>query len=153
MVKLVGKPPRQESSSQLRFDFEQLPPVETSALDNAQARFAERFAALLDADRSACFDNPAVRRLAQEIFGSAAGHARDIYDAAETGFNLYLQRVGLDLAHPSAAIDRLLAEQARLPTQTTRDQNQVDFQQFSTPPAQAAGGGQGSGPLRRDDSA
>lgn len=36
-----------------------------------------------------------------------------------------------------AAIDKLLVVQARLPVQTRRDQTQIEFQQFSTPPAEA----------------
>lgn len=61
----------------------------------------------------------------------------DAYDAAEAGFNIFIQRVKLDLSNPLAAIDRLLTEQKRLPLQARRDQNQIDFQQFSTPPAEA----------------
>lgn len=61
----------------------------------------------------------------------------DAYDAAEAGFNIFIQRVKLDLSNPLAAIDRLLTEQKRLPLQSRRDQNQIDFQQFSTPPAEA----------------
>ena len=91
----------------------------------------------LEADPTARFDNSALGRLAQEIFGSSAGHGRDAYDSSEAGFNVYLNRVGLNLADVPAAIDRLLNEQSRLPLQTRRDQTQIDFQQFSTPPAEA----------------
>jgi P-loop containing NTP hydrolase pore-1/C-terminal domain on Strawberry notch homologue len=105
--------------------------------DDPASCFALRFAALLETDPSVRFNNAAISQLAREIFGSAAGYARDTYDAAEAGFNIYLNRVGLNLCDAPAAIDRLIAEQARLPLQTRRNQNQIDFQQFSTPPAQA----------------
>ncbi|MFQ5473264.1 MAG: hypothetical protein ACE5FA_10320, partial [Dehalococcoidia bacterium] len=55
-----------------------------------------------------CFrssNNTDLSRLARELLGSSAGHARDSYDAAEAGLNVYLQRVGLDLSDPHAAIE------------------------------------------------
>jgi len=129
------------SGTQLRFDFDRLPATKSDAVplvnNSPASRFALRFAALLEADPSACFDNAAISGLAREIFGAAAGRARDAYDAAEAGFNIYLNRVGVDFTHTPAAIARLLAEQARLPLQIRRDQNQIEFQQFSTPPAEA----------------
>lgn len=101
------------------------------------AEFARRVAALLEADPAANLDNRAIGGLAQEIFGSSAGHGRDAYDAAEAGLNIHLHRIGVDLGNVPAAIERLLAEQARLPVQTRRDHIQIEFQQFSTPPAEA----------------
>ncbi len=131
----------EDSPGQMRLNFERPPAAPTVATspanDSPESRFALRFAALLEADPSAKFDNAAIGRLAQEIFGSSAGHGRDAYDAAEAGFNIYLNRVGLILSDAPATIERLLAEQVRLPLQTRRDQTQIDFQQFSTPPPQA----------------
>ena len=101
------------------------------------SQFARRLATLLEAEPSVKLDNTAIARLAQEILGSSAGHGRDAYDAAEAGFNIYLHRMGLDLGNVPATLDKLLAEQARLPVQTRRDQTQIEFQQFSTPPAEA----------------
>ena len=128
-------------SNQLFFDFDgpaTLPStLSEPSQDDPASRFALRFAALLETDRAARFNNRAIAELAREIFGGSAGFARNAYDAAEAGFNIYLNRVGFNLSHTEAAIDRLLAEQARLPLQKRRDQNQIDFQQFSTPPAQA----------------
>jgi len=133
--------PHKESKNQLHLDFERAAepeaPASASIEEPPASRFALRFAALLEADAKAAFDNWAISELAREIFGSAAGHARDAYDAAEAGFNIYMRRAGLSLSNVPAAIDRLLAEQKRLPLQSRRDQTQVDFQQFSTPPAQA----------------
>jgi hypothetical protein len=123
----------------LCFDFERPSQPEIPSLVNHDpaSRFAERFAALLKEEPSKRFDNAAVSQLAREVFGSSAGHARDAYDAVEAGFNVFLQRIGLDLGNVPAALERLLAEQQRLPLQTRRDQKQIDFQQFSTPPAEA----------------
>jgi hypothetical protein len=113
------------------------PTAKLPAVQCPVAQFARRLAILLEADPSVKFDNTAINCLAQEIFGCSAGHGRDAYDAAETGLNIYLHRIGLDLGNVPAAIDKLLAAQARLPLQTRRDQIQVEFQQFSTPPAEA----------------
>ena len=107
------------------------------AMECPVLQFARRFAVLLEADPSVNFDNTAIARLAQEIFGSSAGHGRDAYDAAEAGFNIYMHRMGPDLGNVPAAIENLLAAQARLPVQTRRDQIQVEFQQFSTPVSEA----------------
>ena len=60
----------------------------TAGTENGSTRFALRFAAALEADPFTRFDNPAISKLAREIFGTAAGHARDAYDEAEAGFNL-----------------------------------------------------------------
>lgn len=132
---------RGPASNQMLLDFDR--PAETEpaaklpAVECPVARFARHFAALLEANPSVKFDNTAIGRLAQEILGSSAGHGRDAYDAAEAGLNIYLQRMRLDLGNVSAAIDKLVAAQARLPLQTRRDQTQIEFQQFSTPPAEA----------------
>ena len=57
-------------------------------------QFALRFAAVLETEPTARFDNSAVAALAREIFGASAGFARDAYDGAEAGMDLYLSRVG-----------------------------------------------------------
>lgn len=146
-MKLAPRPAYRPSPDQLQFDFDalQAPPIakpagsETApAQDDASCRFAERFATLLDADPHAHFHNSAINELAREVFGSAAGHARDAYDAVEAGFNLYLFRCGITLGGITGGILRLEGEERRLPRQTKRDQTQIDFQQFSTPPSQGA---------------
>ncbi len=135
-----SSPANEASPVQTRFDFDQMTAPRTAANatagDNPESRFAIRFAALLEADPTAAFNNVAVSTLAREIFGSSAGYARDAYDAAEAGFNIYVNRIGLDFRDVPAAIDKLLAGQKRLPLQTRRDQAQIDFQQFSTPHAE-----------------
>ncbi len=129
------------SDVQLLLDFDSTATLPATlgheSKDDAASRFALRFSALLETDPRARFDNKAVSLLAREIFGSSAGYAREAYDAAEAGFNIYLNRIGFDTSNGKAAIDWLLSEQARLPLQSRRDQRQIDFQQFSTPPAQA----------------
>ena len=132
---------RGSAPNQILLDFdrpaEAEPVAAFPAAESPVVQFARRLATLLEADPSVKFDNTAIGRLAQEILGSSAGHGRDAYDAAEAGFNIYLHRMGLDLGNVPATIDKLLAEQARLPVQTRRDQTQIEFQQFSTPPAEA----------------
>src|SRR5271156_714609 len=73
--------------AQTMFDFEQITaPLQATAVppahDDPASRFALRFAALLEADPTAVFNNAAISTLAREIFGSSAGNARDAYDAA-----------------------------------------------------------------------
>ncbi len=119
-----------------RFECPTLPKATVETLTPVQ-EFALRFASLLEAEPTKKFDNPAVEELARDVFGSAAGHGRDAYDGAEAGMNIYLDRVGLDLADVPAAMKTLLALQVRMPRQTRRDETQVEFQQFSTPPGEA----------------
>jgi predicted RNA methylase len=121
-------------SRQLQLDFDQAAASGDSArLTEALSQFAHRFAAALEADATAKFNNPAIDYLAREIFGSAAGHARDAYDAAEAGFNIYLARMGFCSNDMEAVIRWLQDQVARLPCQNKRDYTQVEFQQFSTP--------------------
>lgn len=132
---------RGSAANQMLMDFDR--PAEAdlvaalSAAESPVVQFARRLAELLETDPSMKLDNTGIARLAQEILGSSAGHGRDAYDAAEAGFNIYLHRMGLDIGNVPATLDKLLAEQARLPVQTRRDQTQIEFQQFSTPPAEA----------------
>lgn len=128
-----------DSGGQMHFDFEGLSApvgeVTPVATESPVCEFALRFAAILESEPAAEFDNAELSRLAREVFGCSAGHARDSYDAAEAGLNIYLERVGLDLSDPTVAYQRLHELQQRLPTQTRRDETQIERQQFSTPPA------------------
>lgn len=121
------------------FDFGSFAPPDVTPQEDTrpETRFALRFAALLETEPTTTFDNPAIARLAREVFGSSAGYGRAAYDAAEAGFNIYVSRSGIDLGDVRNAIEKLLVDQTRLPTQTRRDQRQVELQQFSTPPAEA----------------
>ena len=118
------KPARSETDgryagSQLLFDFDALSApdsvVTTPWRERPVWRFALRFAALMEAEPACTFDNAEVSRLAREIFGMFAGRARDAYDAAEAGFNIYMERVGLDLSDPHAATSKLALPVARRP--------------------------------------
>lgn len=99
--------------------------------------FALRIAASLHADPDAQIDNHALSELAREVFGHSAGHGREAYDAAEAGMNIFIRRAGLYLDDVPTSRRWLLALQARMPRQQRRDARQIDFQQFSTPPAEA----------------
>lgn len=99
--------------------------------------FARRVAIVLEVDPDAAIDNRALNLLAVEAFGNSAGHARDMYDSAEAGMNIYISRSGLDLVDVPGSIDWLVALQERMPRQTRRDSAQIELQQFSTPPAEA----------------
>ena len=69
--------------------------------------------------------------------------AKDAYDAMEVAFNLHLARTEtaessrLDPTAARAKALDLTARTQRLPTQTRRDPEMEEFQQFSTPPALA----------------
>lgn len=89
-------------------------------------------------------DNPTFDRMAAEAFGGsrAAGtyDPRDAYDALEAAVNRkMLGKDGKLLwdMEPRAALEHIEELQRRLPTQTTRTQEQIERQQFSTPPALA----------------
>src|SRR5271166_3910020 len=82
-----GSAARGPAPNQILLDFDQ-PAAEAEAVvalpvvESPLAQFARRVATLLEADPSAKLDNAAIGRLAQEVFGSSAGHGRDAYDAA-----------------------------------------------------------------------
>lgn len=141
MAKLKVDKSRRESNSadvQLLIDFDadcRLPPATSLGIrESASAEFAERIAALLESDRSNSLDNGAISNLARDFFGTAAGHARDAYDATEAGFNLYLKQIEFNASNVQEGLKTLIAEQARLPRQNKRDHRQIELQQFSSPP-------------------
>ena len=66
------------SRIQLSFDFSDNPKsnsTSTIPTQNTPAMQFASFAALLEADRNAQFDNAVISSLAREIFGNSAGHA------------------------------------------------------------------------------
>lgn len=87
-------------------------------------------------------DTRALQLIADVIFGGsrAAGtySVRDLYDALELAVNLRIQGAALSPSGDRAAIEDLLRRVTTLveslPTQTVRTKEQIDFQQFSTPP-------------------
>ena len=80
-------------------------------------------------------DNRKVDEMAREALGSAAGHARDAYDAFEAGMNKYIEtNITIDI---DTGFEELQKLEQLMPRQTRRDDAQVEFQQFSTPPTEA----------------
>lgn len=98
---------------------------------------ARCIAATLEHEPNTRIDNRLLNSVARESFGRAAGHARDMYDAAEAGMNIRIARAGLDLVDVVGSIGVLLALQERMPRELRRNAVQVELQQFSTPPAEA----------------
>lgn len=88
------------------------------------------------------FNNPKLQQMANEIFGGARGEGkytlRDMYDAFEGGVSAYIEESGIvDFGDPVATLERLEELQNRLAVQSDRTTEQIDLQQFSTPPMQA----------------
>jgi hypothetical protein len=94
-------------------------------------------------DGLAVGDNRAFNALAEEHFGGtrAAGRftSRDAYDALELGVNAYLldNRDRLLSQEPQKTLQELRGLLKKLPTQTDRTDEQLKFQQFSTPPTES----------------
>ncbi|MGC2742045.1 MAG: strawberry notch family protein, partial [Candidatus Angelobacter sp.] len=93
--------------------------------------------------RGESFDNPKLRRLAEQSFGGTRAQGvyspRDAYDALETAVNEYLREnlAPALLENDAEALPKLRALVDRLPTQTDRTLEQTRLQQFSTPPTLA----------------
>jgi len=111
--------------------------IEFSATSVSASDFALCFAALLQVEPDAHFDNHKISEFSREVFGHSAGHAREAYDAAEAGMNIYIHRTSPNLSDFSTATKTFLALQERMPRQTRRDERQIELQQFSTPPVLA----------------
>lgn len=118
-------------------DADGLTPHDGGGISFGLIHLARRVAALLESDADTSINNRRLNVLAAESLGHAAGHARDMYDAAETGMNIHIARSGLDLIDVPSSIDLLLAMQERMPLQMRRDVTQIELQQFSTPPTEA----------------
>lgn len=89
----------------------------------------------------ATFNNPRLTREANGFFGGQRGGGhydpRDAYDALEAAANLLLlEDCAAELMRAPAreAIDELRKFTDRLPTQADRTREQVEMQQFSSPP-------------------
>src|ERR1044072_9334010 len=88
------------------------------------------------------FDNPKLTRTADRIFGGTRAEgryaSRDAYDALEIAVNNYLlekharELMQMDVCDVLSSVLRPLLQ--RLPTQTDRTLEQIELQQFSTPP-------------------
>jgi predicted RNA methylase len=89
----------------------------------------------------ASFDNPRLTAAANKIFGGSRGSGnhtpRIAYDAMETATNRFLQKYHASLLIQAPTIEglRFLRDlTTRLPTQSDRTEEQVELQQFSSPP-------------------
>jgi hypothetical protein len=88
-------------------------------------------------------NNPQLTKLANEAFGgtiSQGSHSsRDKYDALEAAVNGWIEKHGPELLKqdPGAALTTLRGLVKQLPRQDDRTEEQVEFQQFSTPPTLA----------------
>ncbi|MCI0393248.1 MAG: strawberry notch family protein [Acidobacteria bacterium] len=87
------------------------------------------------------FNNPRLTEAANKFFGGQRGAGRytprDAYDALEAAANqLLLEERAAELMRSpvSDALDELRRFAGRLPTQSDRTYEQVEFQQFSSPP-------------------
>ena len=88
------------------------------------------------------FDNPKLTRTADRVFGGTRAEgrytSRDAYDAVEIAVNNYLletharRLMQMDVCDALSSVLRPLLQ--RLPTQTDRTLEQIELQQFSTPP-------------------
>jgi hypothetical protein len=87
--------------------------------------------------------------MGREAFGASAAEGgfdrKQLYDAIELAVNMRVLADGRlrmpmdgDIEGADAVLDRLDRLKNTLPTQTVRTQEQIDFQQFSTPPDYAA---------------
>jgi len=91
------------------------------------------------------FDNPKLTRTADRIFGGTRAEgrytSRDAYDALEIAVNNYLlekharELMQMDVCEALSRVLRPLLQ--RLPSQTDRTLEQIELQQFSTPPTLA----------------
>jgi hypothetical protein len=91
------------------------------------------------------FDNPKLTRTAERIFGGSRAQGRytprDAYEAVEIAVNSYLlekharELMQMDVTEGLASFLRPLMH--RLPRQTDRTLEQIELQQFSTPPTLA----------------
>lgn len=86
-------------------------------------------------------NNPELTQMADAAFGGTRGEGaydpRDSADAMEAGVNQHIERSGIvDFDDPSATVDRLIELTDRLPRQVDRTEEQIEFQQFSTVPAE-----------------
>ncbi len=129
--------------------------VQDKAEENAAARPAEPESVkagtktLADEIRAALHqgemlgNNIVFNRLAEKHFqGTIAGGqftSKDAYDALELGVNGYLMDSAKRLVEqdPRASLQELRELLKKLPTQTNRTDEQIKFQQFSTPPTEA----------------
>lgn len=87
-------------------------------------------------------NNPMLTAMANEAFGGTRGEGkydpRDAYDAVEVAVNMVIREPGfVDFNDVTGTLSRLRLLTAQLPRQADRTTEQIEFQQFSTPPEEA----------------
>ena len=111
------------------------PGTETPPVANQRRAFIDRFKGMIESES---IDNPKLNRLTQEVFGQTLGNSREAYDSAEAALNEHIQDKGLvDFSDDAGTLQRLSDITSRMPRQTTRTTEQIENQQFSTPPVEA----------------
>ncbi len=116
-------------------------PTEATADENVLAgtdKLSRAVAERLKAGQS-LGDNVAFQKMARDAFGNVNVDPRDKYDALEAGVNRYLSENGATQwnAPGDSGIRALHDVENALPTQTSRTEEQIGNQQFSTPPSLA----------------
>jgi diguanylate cyclase (GGDEF)-like protein len=123
------------------------PPVEKEPAQPEEITRNAQFRVFLDKVKTALvngekFNNPKLQAMANEAFGGERGQGkytlRDMYDVFEGAVSEYIEESGIvDFNDPLATMTRLEELQNRLAVQSDRTTEQIDLQQFSTPPMQA----------------
>lgn len=123
-------------------------PLPAEPLQPAPSGVHEHMPALISALREHIAEGKSLangtelQRFAKEKLGGSLTEGtfemKDAYDALETAVNQHIaETIGPRLLHEpvESAVKELEALTSRLPTQTARNKEQLQFQQFSTPPA------------------
>jgi GGDEF domain-containing protein len=123
------------------------PPAEKEPAQPEEITRDQQFRDLLSKIKAALvngakFNNPMLQAMANESFGGARGQGkytlRDMYDVFEGAVSEYIEESGMvDFNDPIATMARLEELQGRLAVQSDRTTEQIELQQFSTPPMQA----------------
>lgn len=92
--------------------------------------------------RGEAIDNPKLTALANEAFGGTRGEGKydpkDAYDAAEAAINMVVGQQGfINFDDIAGTLQRLKDLEKLIPRQADRTEEQIELQQFSTPPAEA----------------
>jgi len=116
------------------------PPPETQTKQEQYRNLVAKVRAAILAGES--FNNRKLQAMANEVFGGQRGEGkyelRDMYDAFEAGVSAAIEMSNIvDFGNPIETLMALMELQSRLAVQSDRTMEQIDLQQFSTPPAQA----------------
>lgn len=128
-----------------------------AAPGDGYAGVADQVKASLEEGRKVAWKD--LQAWANEAFGGTQAegkwNAKDAYDSMEMGVNEFLRDQGFnpgtaDAEGVKAAVQEIQQVMDLLPTQTRRTEEQMEFQQFSTPPSLAAVAAWAGKPSERD---